>query len=173
MRLRLLRPLLLLGALALFVVGCSQSGAGLVKGKVFYNDEPLAGADLEFKPEQDMSLGAFGGQTDGQGNFEIKIGKGTGMNAKPGRYVALISKGKTADMPPPDAPMTEEERVQALMKMGPGPGPGGRALGKGSAGGMLPAKYASASTSPFKVDIGEGVNDLNPFRLQGPPLRMR
>src|SRR5947208_14415308 len=118
---RLLRPLLFLGAIALFAVGCSGASVGLVKGKVFYNNEPLSGAELEFKHEKDLALGAFGGQTDAQGNFEIKIGKGTGMNAKPGRYAVLITKGKAVAGPPPsDAQMSEEERLNALMKMGPG-----------------------------------------------------
>ena len=56
---RLLRPLLFLGAIALFAVGCSGASVGLVKGKVFYNNEPLSGAELEFKPEKDLALGAF------------------------------------------------------------------------------------------------------------------
>src|SRR5262245_10553192 len=104
MRPRLMRTLLPLAAVALLAAGCG-SRLSTVKGKVLYNGEPLAGADLEFKPESDLTLGSFGGQTDSEGHFEIKIGKGTGMNAKPGRYVVLITKGKAIGMPPPDAAM--------------------------------------------------------------------
>ena len=66
--------------------------------------------------------------------------------------------------------MSEEERLNALMKMGPG-GPG--AVGGAGGQGILPAKFASVSTTPFHVDISEGVNDLNPFRLDGPALKKK
>jgi hypothetical protein len=164
----LMRTVLLAAAIAPLATGCSsQPSVGLVKGKVLYNNEPLAGAELEFNPEKDLTLGAFIGHTDAQGNFEIKIGKGTGMNARPGRFVVLITKGKSIFAVPPEAAANDEERVKALLQIGPG-GPGASGAG---AMGILPAKYASASTTPFKVDISDGVNDLNPFRLEGPPLK--
>jgi hypothetical protein len=168
---RLMSTLLLPAAIALLAAGCSKPGVSIVKGKVFYNNQPLSGAELEFKPETDLTLGAFGGQTDAEGNFEIKLGKGTGMNARPGKFVVLITKGRsiTMMMPPPDTSgMSEMDRTAALMKAGPvGPGTGNKAAQYG----ILPQKYASPSTSPFKVEISEGTNDLNPFRLEGPPLR--
>lgn len=149
--------------------GCSGASVSTVKGEVLYNGQPLAGADLEFKPESDLTLGSFGGQTDAEGRFQIKIGKGTGMNARPGRFVVLITKGKPIGMPPPDAAMSEEERVKAMMAAGPG-GPGAGAVG-GAAVGILPAKYATPSTTPFKIEISQGENDLNPFQMEGPPLK--
>jgi len=163
---RLTRKLLLPAVLALLAAGCSGSPVSVVKGKVLYNGAPLSGADLEFKPETDLTLGSFGGQTDSDGSFEIKIGRGTGMNAKPGRYVVLITKGKPIGLPPPDARLSEEERVKALMEMGPG-GPGAG----GANAGILPVKYAGAASTPFKVEISVGMNDLNPFRMEGPPLK--
>jgi hypothetical protein len=163
---RLLRGLVLPAAIALLAAGCSGSSVSLVKGQVFYNGEPLSGADLEFRPETDLKLGSFGGQTDKEGRFEIKIGKGTGMNARPGRYVVLITKGKAIGLPPPEAARNEEERVKALMEVGPG-GPG---AGSGNTG-ILPAKYGTAATTPFKVEISAGGNDLNPFRMEGPALK--
>jgi hypothetical protein len=165
---RILRQLLLPAAVTLLVAGCSKPGVSTVKGKVLYNGEPLSGADLEFMPEKDLTLGAFGGHTDAEGRFEIKIGKGTGMNARPGRFVVLITKGKAIGVPTPDANMPEEERVKVLMLIGPG-GPGSAP----GAHGILPARYASASTTPFKVDVSEGANDLNPFQMEGPPLKKR
>jgi hypothetical protein len=163
---QLTRKLLILLALALLVTGCSGgSDVGRVKGQVFYEGDPLPGADVEFRPESDQTLGAFGGQTDSEGRFDIKIGKGTGMNAKPGRYVVLVAKGRIMGITP-EAAATEEERVKALMDMGPG-GPG---RSKGGVG-ILPAKYGQPNTTPFKVDISTGLNDLNPFRLEGPPLK--
>jgi hypothetical protein len=167
---RLMRKLLLPAAILMLACGCSGGGVNKVKGQVFYNGEPLSGADLEFRPESDMTLGSFGGQTDKEGRFEIRIGKGTGMNAKPGRFVVLITKGKLIGAPPPEAvaTMNEEDRVKALMEAGPG-GPG--TTGGGS--GILPAKYSSPGTSPFKVDISSGENDLNPFRMDGPALKKK
>lgn len=166
---RLMQASFRFALLAPLAAGCSGEGLSMVKGKVFYNGEPLAGADLEFKPESDLTLGSFGGQTDSEGRFEIKIGKGTGMHAKPGRYVVVVTKGKTIGLPPPDAAMSEEERVDALMRAGPG-GPG---AGGGGAAGILPARYGSGSTTPFKVDLSSGENDLNPFRVDGPPLKKK
>src|SRR5262249_19430572 len=156
-------------AVVLLTSGCSQAGVTLVKGKVFYNSEPLTDAELEFRPEKDLTLGSFGGATDAQGRFEIKIGKGTGMNARAGRFVVLITKGKGIGISPPDAGMGEEERVKALMQMGPGaPGVGGK-----GAIGLLPERYSNAATTPFKVEISDGENDLIPFRMEGPPLKKK
>ena len=167
---RLTRRFFLPAAILLLVSGCSGGGVSKVKGQVFYNGEPLSGADLEFRPESDLTLGSFGGQTDREGRFEIRIGKGTGMNAKPGRFVVLITKGKLIGAPPPEdtASMNEEDRVKALMQSGPG-GPGTSSGGSG----ILPAKYGSANTTPFKVEISPGENDLNPFRMDGPALKKK
>jgi hypothetical protein len=165
---RLIRRLLLPAVVALLAAGCSKSSVSTVKGKVLYNGEPLSGAALEFRPESDLTLGSFGGMTDSEGRFEIKIGKGTGMNARPGRFAVLITKGKGIGLPEPDANMTEEERVKALMLIGPGgPGSAPGALG------ILPPRYASAGSTPFKVDISEGANDLNPFQMEGPSLKKK
>jgi hypothetical protein len=167
----MMRKLLLPAAIVLLAAGCSGGGGSvnMVKGKVLYNGEPLAGADVGFTPESDLTLGSFGGQTDKEGRFEVKIGKGTGMNAKPGRYAVLITKGAGIGLPPPDARVSEEERVKALMQVGPG-GPG---AGGAGAHGILPARYSSLATTPFKVDISDGPNDLNPFMMDGPPLKKK
>src|SRR5438876_11375857 len=137
MRQCLVRKLLVLAAIVLLASGCSEAGVTMVKGKVLYNGEPLPDGELEFRPEKDLTLGSFGGATDSEGRFEIKIGKGTGMNAKPGRFVVLITKGKAIGISPPDAGMSEEARVKALMQMGPG-GPG---VGAKGAIGILPERY--------------------------------
>ncbi len=169
---RLLRRFCLPVAILLLASGCSGGGVSKVKGQVFYNGEPLSGADLEFRPESDLTLGSFGGQTDSDGRFEIKVGKGTGMSARPGRFVVLITKGKLIGATPPEIALSatnEEDRVKALMEAGPG----GPAANSGGGSGMLPAKYGSASTTPFKVEISPGENDLNPFRMEGPSLKKK
>jgi hypothetical protein len=167
---RLMRQLFLPAAMVLLTFGCSGAKVGKVKGQVFYNNEPLSGADVEFKPETDLTLGSFIGQTDSEGRFEIRLGKGTGMNAKPGRFVVLITKGKLIGGPPPEdaASMNEEDRVKALMQTGPG----GKGASSGGSG-ILPGKYSNPSTTPFKVEISTGENDLNPFRMDGPALKKK
>lgn len=166
---RLMERFLLPAAIALLAAGCSGTSLSTVKGKVLYNGEALAGADLEFKPETDLALGSFGGQTDAEGRFEIKIGKGTGQYAKPGRYVVLITKGKAIGLPPAEAATNEEDRVKALMQAGPG----GTGVGSRGAAGILPERYSSAGTTPFKIEISEGVNDLNAFMMEGPSLKKK
>jgi hypothetical protein len=52
-------------------------------------------------------------------------------------------------------------------------GPGGPGAASGSGVGILPAKYSSSGTTPFKVDISDGGNDLNPFMMEGPPLKKK
>jgi hypothetical protein len=158
---------------ALLAAGCSKPGVNAVKGKVYYNNQPLSGAEVEFKPETDLTLGAFMGHTDADGNFEIKVGKGTGMNARPGKFVALVTKGRsiTGMMPPPDAPgMTEEQRIKAMMEASPVPPSSGSNRINTAAYGILPVKYSTPSQTPFRVEIKEGVNELQPFKLEGPPL---
>lgn len=169
---RWIRQPLLPVAILLLASGCSGGGVSKVKGQVFYNGEPLSGADLEFRPETDLALGSFGGQTDPEGRFDIKVGKGTGMFAKPGRFVVLVTKGKLIGAPPVEAASAaanDEERVKALMEAGPG----GPATQGGGGSGILPAKYGSAGTTPFKVEISPGENDLNPFRMEGPSLKKK
>ena len=168
----LMRAFFLPAALLLLAAGCSGGGVGKVKGQVFYNGEPLSEADLEFRPETDLTLGSFGGQTDSEGRFEIRVGKGTGMYAKPGRFVVLVTKGKLIGAPPMEAASAaanDEEGVKALMEAGPG----GPATRSGGGSGILPAKYGSAGTTPFKVEISPGENDLNPFRMEGPSLKKK
>ena len=132
---------------AVFAAGCASSPpeVKIVRGKVTYNGEPLAKADLEFTPEIDLSLGAFGGQTDSEGAFDIELGKGTGKHAKPGRYLVLISKGSS--------------KTTGIMP------------GEGGTYGILPEKYAIKGSTPFHLEIVAGVNELETLNLEGPPLK--
>jgi hypothetical protein len=162
-------------ALALLVAGCSSySSVKMVKGKVTYNGDPLGGADLEFVPKNDLSIGSFTSQTDPDGTFEVKLGKGTGRNARPGEFVALVTKGKAGGtgMPSPDVigGLSEEERLKVLMKAGPG-----ATAPSGSSGsqGLLPERYGSKASSPFKFTLSEGENDLGTLKLDGPPLKKK
>src|SRR5262249_44421793 len=118
---------------------------------------PLAGADLEFRPRDDLRLGSFGGQTGPDGKFTIRVNGRSGMPVRTGRYVALITKNKGVGLPVG----SEEDREKALMRLtAPGAKPG-----------TLPALYASPEHSPFTVEIKEGNNGLAPFELSSRPKK--
>jgi hypothetical protein len=83
------------------------------------------------------------------------------MNAKPGTYVVLITKGAGIGFAPPPTslPSDEEERTKLLMKGGP----------TGVPRGVLPAVYADRRTTPFTREIKPGDNQLEPFLLKSKP----
>ena len=145
-----MRHILLLNMLAAAVcfAGCAKPGTKKVTGMVKLDGDPVADADVRFVPKDDLTLGEFGGRTGPDGKFAIDVG-GPGMNAKPGTYVALVTKGVGVGFPP--APKSEEE-----AKKGPPP-----------SGGSLPNKYADPKTSPFVVEIKGGQTELAPFELTG------
>jgi hypothetical protein len=160
-----------MAVVALLAAGCSGQAVKSVKGKVTYNGEPLAGAELEFVPQSDLTIGGFGDSTDADGTFEIRIGKGTGRNARSGSFVVLVTKGKGIGITPPDnyATMTPEERERAMMKA---TAPGAVSATGSTAGvGVLPAQYSNKSTTPFHFDLAEGENDIGTLKLTGPPLK--
>ncbi len=160
---------------ALLAAGCSAySSVKHVTGKVTYNNEPLGGADLEFVPKTDLTLGSFGAQTEPDGTFSVKLGKGTGRNARPGDFIVLVTKGKGAGMPSPDVigGLNEQEREKILMKaqaslVGVASG------GSSGSQGLLPERYSSKASSPFKFTLSEGENDLGTLKLEGPPLKKK
>jgi hypothetical protein len=163
---------LALAVAALLTAGCSSSDVKLVKGKVTYNGDPLEGAELEFLPKEDRTIGSFIGGTKPDGSFEIKLGKGTGKYAKAGSFVALVTKGKSITTVAPDNMMTDEERLKVQMKMQQSMVAGGQSGGAGGGGtGILPDKYGSRASTPFKFEITEGDNDIGTLELKGPPLK--
>jgi hypothetical protein len=142
-------------ALLLLPAGCSQPGVKKVTGKVTLDGNPLAGADVQFVPKEDLTLGEFGGQTNEQGDFSISVG-GPGMTAKPGLYVVLITKGGIPGVT--KKPRSEEDLKEVMKRTAPG-----------VAGQELPAVYGDKASSPFTVEIKEGKTDLEPFHLVTKP----
>jgi hypothetical protein len=146
----------LVAAVALLLAGCSRPGVKKVSGAVTLDGKPLEGADVRFVPKEDLTLGEFGGRTGADGTFSIAVG-GPGMVAKPGQYVALVTKGQGIGRPA--APAKTEAELKEAMK----------ATAPGMSAGILPPKYAEARTSPFTVDIKEGTTELPPFALSSKP----
>jgi hypothetical protein len=154
-------PLLSFLALAcsFLPLGCAESGVRQVKGTVTFDDTPLAGADITFEPADpgELHLGSFGGQTGPDGKFQINLGPGTGRNARPGRFVVLVTKGAGVGLPAPDA--GDEERTKELMKR----------TAPGVSRGILPEVYADRDRSPFRADIRKGISEVGPFHLRSRP----
>lgn len=165
----MVRHLILLVPVAVLAAGCgSHPGPTEVTGSVLMDNQPLAGAHVEFVPAgDDLSLGAFGAVTDDQGRFKAEVG-GPGRAAKAGRFKVLVTKGAgftPAALPPAKAGSDDEEaRTKELMKKNAPKGPGGPAPR-----GTLPAKYAYKESTPFEVEVKVGATELEPLRLEGKP----
>jgi hypothetical protein len=153
-------PLALGAAFCLTVAGCSGAKVGKVAGKVeMVGAGPLADAEVEFWPIENRSSKVFGGWTNADGTFEIRLSKKSGMTAKPGRYVATVKKRSGIRSV---EGLSEEDKVKEMMKW-TAPNPDGK-------GTLLPneldPKYADPASSRFEVDIEEGDNDLPPFKVE-------
>jgi hypothetical protein len=126
-----------------------------VSGTVLLDGEPLADAQLVFWPVNDLNLGSFGGKTDTQGRFDIKMDGRHGA-AKPGRYVVLVTKGEGVIGPGEGVALPQ----QAATQRGAGANPA--ALPNPN---PLPKKYGDKQKSPFVFDIAKGSNELPALEL--------
>lgn len=142
----------LLSALALFSVGCGQSGPAVeyVEGVVTLNGSPLKGATVSFSPKGTDGIGAAG-LTQPDGSFTLNArGAKPGSGTATGDYSVMISK---VEMPAlveigTDDPrygtreqeQLEQEALNAKPKV------------------IVPEKYNSAETSPFTAKVESGSN---------------
>ena len=88
----------LLAALAaLPLVGCS-SGTGVKKvtGTVTLDGDPLAGAEVQFWPKDDIQLGSHLSRTGADGRFELFQDPRPGVGIKPGVVLDEISNTDVA-----------------------------------------------------------------------------
>jgi hypothetical protein len=156
-------PLALGAVLVLLVSGCSGAKVGRVSGKVeMVGAGPLADAEVEFWPVENRSNKVFGGWTNADGTFEIRLSKKSGMTAKPGRYVATVKKRTGARSV---EGLSEEDRLVEMMKWtAPSPDGKGTLLHN-----EIDPKYSDPASSKFEVDIEEGDNDLPPFKVEKAP----
>jgi hypothetical protein len=145
----------LLAALAaLPLVGCS-SGTGVKKvtGTVTLDGDPLAGAEVQFWPKDDIQLGSHLSRTGADGRFELFQDPRPGVGIKPGRYVVLVTKyGAKEGWPPKpgdDLPVAAAEGMPWTKN-------------------TLPAIYNDKEHSPLIVEIQKGDNDF-PIPLESQP----
>jgi hypothetical protein len=144
-------------ACVLALAGCSSSPTvKKVTGMVKMDGQPVEGAHVRFVPKEDLALGEFGGYTAADGTFTIRAG-GPGKTAKPGTYVALITKGESMGVS--RAPKTEEELKKAMKATAPG----------AADSSTLPERFGDARSSPFEVQINDGTTALEPFDLGTKP----
>jgi hypothetical protein len=142
----------LLSALALFSVGCGQSGPAVeyVEGVVTLNGSPLEGATVSFSPKEPDGIGAAG-LTQPNGSFTLNPrGAKPGSGTAAGDYSVMISK---VEMPAlveistddPRYGTREQERLeQEALNAKPKV--------------IVPEKYNKAETSPFTAKVESGSN---------------
>jgi hypothetical protein len=143
-RITLRRYLLLgLGLLLLFCLACSSGKRKLypVRGKVLCDGQPAEGAVIALHP-LDASKPAQEGPTSrvkADGSFSIgTVDPEDG--APPGEYKVVILW------------LTADAELQ-LIKTGRYPN-------------KLPEMYGDAKTTPLRIQVKEGLNDVPPFELQ-------
>jgi hypothetical protein len=145
---------LLLMIVMLPLAGCS-SGTGVKKvtGTVTLDGNPLAGAEVQFWPKDDILLGSYLSRTGADGHFELFQDPRPGVGVKPGRYVVLVVKyGAREGWPPKpgdDLPVPASEGMPWTQN-------------------TLPPIYNDKEHSPFIVEIKKGDNDF-PLALASQP----
>jgi hypothetical protein len=140
-------------AAAGLTVGCSQPSAGTTaEGMVLLDDQPLAGATVQFWPKDDLTLGLAysNGTTDRDGRFRLKSRDGPVL--KPGRYIVLVKRLVKPDGTPPT--VEEATRADPLTAWR----------------NTLPELYSDKEHTPHNaVEIRPGHNDLPPLNLKSKP----
>jgi hypothetical protein len=127
-------------------LGCS-GGSSLdpVKGKVLYQNQPLAGALVALHPETAASLEtqAVTGLTKEDGTFSLSTGQSEG--AAPGKYVVT---------------------VVCMVPEGGEAKPGAMMQGMPETVDRFKGKYANRESSQIKVEIKAGQSELEPIKLE-------
>ncbi|NLX96157.1 MAG: carboxypeptidase regulatory-like domain-containing protein [Rhodopirellula sp.] len=129
---------LILGFLALLLIGCGGSGGDLpplqpVSGTVILDGQPLKGAAVEFVPIGTTSGTGASASTGPDGKFALKCQGRDGAPA--GEYRVVISKEVMPDGsdPPPDVMPAESGAQQ-----------------------MLPPEYSDYEQTTIKKTVAEG-----------------
>jgi hypothetical protein len=151
-----MRGMLAVGILVVVTLatpGCSCSRndrprVAPVQGRVLFNGEPVAGADVTFICEGAPRFSA--GKTDEQGNFTLStFGPGDGAILGVNKVTVTKSagpgEGLGGDLPDPEAYFRAIDEME-------------RAEEAGEPTSELPARYADPKTSDLSVTVTEGEN---------------
>ena len=141
------------------LAGCSGGGADRmdtvpVSGKVTYNGEPLAGAQIRFFGDGSPAANAV---TDAQGVYKLTTYE-SGDGAVPGKKTVTVSKTTGGTDAPPSGEGDEDATAladPAMMNVDPDDPEAG--LEKS----VIPDKYAVPMTSGLTADITDAKTDLN------------
>jgi len=139
--------LLLVAAAALLTASCEKGKLKIyaVRGQVLYNGQPLKGVALAFHPvdaANDIGYPAHA-KTDDQGNFKL-TSYVDDDGAPAGEYnVALAFEVEAID--------EGSDQSKKLTF-------------------QLPVKYHRKETTDIGATVAKGDNQLEPFKLLGPPL---
>ena len=142
----------LLSALALFSVGCGESGPAVeyVQGVVTLDGAPLEGATVFFSPKGSAGKGAAG-KTQSDGSFTLNTqGAKPGAGTAVGDYSVTVSKVEMPEFPnideddprygTPEHDRLNQEASTAKPKV------------------IVPEKYNNSETSPFTAKVESGSN---------------
>ena len=141
-----------MSALAVFSVGCRQSGPAVeyVQGVVTLDGAPLEGATVFFSPKGSAGKGAAG-KTQSDGSFTLNTqGAKPGAGTAVGDYSVTVSKIEMPEFPDiseddprygtPEQDRLEQEAANAKPKV------------------IVPEKYNNSETSPFTAKVESGSN---------------
>ncbi len=133
--------MLLAGGLALGVASCrrhEQRPVYPVTGKVLFRGQPAEGAQVTLFPvdDKDPKRPRPGGQVRRDGSFRLSTYLSYD-GAPPGRYAVVIVYRS------PEKKEDDENRGPDLLQ----------------------GRYADPKTTPLKVEVKEGPNNLEPFNL--------
>ena len=141
-------------ALGLFALSCSSEkklpDLYPVRGKVLYKEKPAEGVSVVFYPQSGAGLPA-GALTEADGAFSLATDGNPGAPA--GDYT--VTMYWSSDKSQPNANKGGEMSISVTMG-----GKGSEPVDK------LKGKFSNLATSPFKVKVEKGNNDVPAFRLQ-------
>jgi hypothetical protein len=146
---RSVRRLGLLAALGL-CAGCGLRSPTTVSGTLLLDGQPLTGANVQFYPKEDLTLGLYYGRTGPDGRFTLRGRAGPAV--KPGRYVVLVRR-----LVKKDGAVPRDDEDQTAF------------LAPGSLKDDLPEHYGDVARSPHTVEVGPGPNELPPIELKRQP----
>jgi hypothetical protein len=143
------------------LAGCSSAEGppknGVVRGRVTFNGQPLAGVTIEFlHPETMFSLTA---KTEPDGGYEVKTYKEGGL--APGRYQIAVRPRYEFD--------SRDEQVAAFLGSVPTADNKGKAAPPKKPGEDIPEKYRVPIKSGLEINVVSGDNPPFDFNLTGKP----
>lgn len=137
--------LILIAVGFLVAVGCSPQGSN-VSGTVTFEGKPLPDAKITFYAEGVEPQTSYAAKSDEQGNYELLLPEGA-EGPKPGSYAVTVIKV----VPKKGAKITEDQDLDQLEAAG---------LVTNS----LPRQFGRIESTPLKVTVESGTNDI-PLKL--------